>query len=784
MRSIQLFAQGDRRQPIMTRRLLQALRYLFPAGLAGLLALPPSLPASPDPAPAVDQAMTAGAAALQRGQFDQAARYWQTASTAAAQTGDTARQVDALLQLADTQQALGQSRNALVTLRAAQPLAESLGDLAHRAAVLGALGKTLWLNGSNDEAHRQLERSIALARQVNAPAIAAASFNHLGNLLAEQGDSHAARAAYRDSLTLARQVQDPALVATVLLNTARLAARDHDPHTAETLLAEATHQVQILPDSHDKAFDLLAIGQLRRTLPGAMASQRAEATQDFTAAETLARQLDDQRSLSYVLGYQAQLQQDSGQTTEALMLYRQAAFAAQQADAPELLYRWQWQIGRLLKARGDRDGAILAYQQAVANLQAIRQDFTPGRTGSAGSFRASVGDAFVELADLLLQRAARQPTPAARDADLLAARDTMEALKTAEVKDYFQDECVTALQARTVALDRPPPRTAVLYPILLPDRLELLLNSPRGLRQITVRVDRDTLTATVREFRRYLEKRTSREYLPPAQQLYGWLIQPIQNDLNTDQIETLIIVPDGPLRTIPLAALHDGQRFLIRRYAIATTPGLTLTDLRPIQRQKIQPLLSGLTEAVQGFPSLDYVEKELAVIHATYGGKVLENEDFRLARVQRELKETPYSIVHIASHGQFASDVRNTFLLTFDDKLTMDRLERFMSLSQYRDQPVELLTLSACQTAAGDDRAALGLAGVAVKAGARSAVATLWFINDQATASLVTEFYRQLRDPGASKAKALQQAQLLLLNDRRYQHPGYWAPFLLIGNWL
>ncbi len=569
------------------------------------------------------------------------------------------------------------------------------------------------------------------------------------------------------------------------LNAARLAVRDRDPRTAETLLAEAARLVQTLPDSHDKAFHLLAIGQLRRTLPGASATQRSQAAQDFSTAATLARQLDDQRSLSYALGYQAQLHQDGGHPIEALALYRQAAFAAQQANAPELLYRWQWQIGRLLKTQGDHDASILAYQQAVDNLQTIRQDFIPNRTSSAGSFRASVGDVFVELADLLLQRAARQPNPTLREADLLAARDTMEALKTAEVRDYFQDECTTALQARTVTLDRQSlSRTAVLYPILLPDRLELLLDAPRGLQQITVRVDRETLTGAVREFRHYLEKRTSRGYLPPAQQLYGWLIRPLQSELDNQQIDTLVIVPDGPLRTIPLAALHDGESFLISRYAIATTPGLTLTDLRPVQRQKIKPLLNGLTEAVQGFPSLEYVRRELATIHAVYGGKVLENEDFLLLGVQRELKETPYSIVHIASHGQFASDVRDTFLLTFDDKLTMDRLERFMALGQYRDQPVELLTLSACQTAAGDDRAALGLAGVAVKAGARSALATLWFINDQATALLITEFYHQLRDPDLSKAKALQQAQLILLSDRRYQHPGYWSPFLLIGNWL
>lgn len=755
----------------MRPRLLLSLLLLWP--LASPLAATPELPNQ--------QAATA----MQRGQFEQAVRYGQAASAAAAQSGDPAQQFDALLQLADAYQALGQYRNALATLRAAQPLADALDDPVRHAAVLGALGKILWLTGATDDARRHLDRSVTLARQAHAPPIAAASLNHLGNLAAEQGDARAARLAYQDSLTLARQAQDPALTATVLINAARLAARERDPRTAETLLTEAARQVQTLPASHDKAYHLLAIGKLRRTLPGASAAQRTQAAQDdFTAAATLARQLDDQRSLSYALGYQAQLQQDERHRAEALTLYRQAVFAAQQADAPELLYRWQWQIGRLLKTQGDRNGAILAYQQAVAQLQTIRQDFTSNRGAGAGSFRASVGDAFTELADLLLQRAVQQPTAAAREADLLAARDAMEALKTAEVKDYFQDECVTALQSRITTLDRPPPHTAVLYPILLPDRLELLLQSPQGIQQITVRVDRAAFTAAVREFRRALEKRTSREYLPAAQQLYGWLIRPLQGSLDAQQIDTLVFAPDGPLRTIPIAALHDGQNFLIRHYAIATTPGLTLTDLRPFPRQKMQPLLNGLSEARQGFSSLDYVQKELAAIHAAYGGKVLENQDFQLASVQQELKETPYSIVHIASHGQFASDVRNTFLLTFDDKLTLDRLERFMSLSQYRDQPVELLTLSACQTAAGDDRAALGLAGVAVKAGARSAVATLWFINDQATSLLVTEFYRQLQNAKLSKAKALQQAQMQLLADRRYQHPGYWSPFLLIGNWL
>ncbi|GJL64912.1 MAG: hypothetical protein NPIRA04_35660 [Nitrospirales bacterium] len=107
-----------------------------------------------------------------------------------------------------------------------------------------------------------------------------------------------------------------------------------------------------------------------------------------------------------------------------------------------------------------------------------------------------------------------------------------------------------------------------------------------------------------------------------------------------------------------------------------------------------------------------------------------------------------------------------------------------IGLYQFRDTPLDLLTLSACETAAGDDRAALGLAGVAIKAGARSALATLWFINDKATSELITEFYRQLQNVSVSKAMALQIAKKTLMSHPSYQHPGYWSPFLLINNWL
>ena len=435
-----------------------------------------------------------------------------------------------------------------------------------------------------------------------------------------------------------------------------------------------------------------------------------------------------------------------------------------------------------MRAQGARGQAILAYRHAVGTLSSVRADLaaSPGHA----SFRESISPLYSELAELLLDQSATLDDPKLVAQALADARSTMELLKGAELQDYFQDDCVTALRARTAGIDRLAPRTAALYPIILKDRLELLLTLPDGMKRFTSRVDAQTLTAEIRSFRLLLEKRTTHQYYPHARKLYGWLIEPIAAELEKEKIDTLVVVPDAALRTIPLAALHDGHDFLVARYAIATSPGLTLTDPRPLPREHVQVLLNGLTDGVQGFAPLPYVGQELDAVQKLYGGTVLRNGEFTLANMERDLERTPYSIVHIASHGQFDRDADKSFLLTYDNRISMGKLEQFLGLSKFRTDAVELLTLSACQTAAGDDRAALGLAGVAVKAGARSALATLWTVNDPASALVVSNFYRALRDPAVSKAKALQQAQLAALKDARYRHPNYWSGFLLIGNWL
>ncbi|WP_454063441.1 CHAT domain-containing protein [Candidatus Nitrospira salsa] len=513
-------------------------------------------------------------------------------------------------------------------------------------------------------------------------------------------------------------------------------------------------------------------------------SLRLRALESFQSAAKLARQLGDARGESYAWGHMGRLYEESQQYDEALSVTRKAVTLAQKAIAPESLYRWHWQTARIQRARGKYDEAQAAYHRAILALQPIRQEVSVAYQGRRQSFREGVGPLFFELADLLLERGKEAVEKGESTSFLAEARDTMEKFKAAELQDYFQDECVQTAQSLSTTLETEAPTSAIIYPIMLKKRLELLVNFPNGLKQYTVPVGEEAIVTKVRTLRERLQDPVGGGYLSEAQQLYDWLIRPLEEDLQEETIDTLVFVPDGALRTIPIAALHNGENHLIQNFALATTPGLTLTDPSPINREKVNMLSLGLTDGVQGFPPLPYVQHELDIIQEVYGGKQLLNQEFMVANMREELEDSDFTIVHIASHGLVESNVEDTFVLAYDEKITMDRLADLVGLFKFRKTPLELLTLSACETAAGDDKAALGLAGVAVKAGARSALATLWFIDDQVASDLVGEFYRQLQDPSLSKAQALQRAQIKVLENPKYQHPNYWSPFLLINNWL
>ncbi|MEO0933781.1 MAG: CHAT domain-containing protein, partial [Cyanobacteria bacterium J06641_2] len=196
-------------------------------------------------------------------------------------------------------------------------------------------------------------------------------------------------------------------------------------------------------------------------------------------------------------------------------------------------------------------------------------------------------------------------------------------------------------------------------------------------------------------------------------------------------------------------------------------------------------IAAGLSEARQGFKALPGVQSEVKEISSQVKSTLLVNESFTDQNLVKSIKTTPFSILHLATHGQFSSNANDTFILTWDGKINVKQLSEFLHFRDLSEsEPVELMVLSACQTAKGDKRAILGLAGVAVRSGARSTLATLWAVKDKSTAKFMVEFYKHLNTKGISKAEALRQTQLTFLKDKNFTHPFYWAPFILVGNWI
>ena len=732
--------------------------------------------------------MKEGLRLLQRGDFEQATLSWREAARLYEAEQKVSQQSSALIHLAQTYQALGQYRDAIQNLESALSLAEKSNDKTQVAIALASLGNVYIATGPSEMARKYLDEGLRLARELKNEDVSAIILNNLGNLLTQQKKYPDALAAYKESVSLAATRNNHLLVTTALINAANTSTNIKQHKEAKALLDKALDQMPALEPSHDKAAGLVNIGlgyfELRPNLPDAKDSVLVLAHKALSEAGTTAESIGDRRTSSYAWGHLGRLYEEEHRYQEALQLTRRATFAAQQVNAPESLYRWEWQTGRLLKKIGTVDDAIGSYRRAVRTLQSIRPELSVSYGAPQTSFRETMGPVYFELVDLLLQRGASLQERNQVGPYLIEARETIELFKAAELRDYFRDDCVDTALSKITTLDVVAQSAVVIYPILLADRTELLLSLPTGLKRVQVPVGAEALTEEVRQLRRKLEKRTTREYLPHAQKIYNWLIRPLEADLAASSIDTLVFVPDGALRTIPMSALHDGEQFLIAKYAVGITPSLNLSDPRPLKREDMKVLAVGVTEAVQGFPALPNVAAELQELQTLLGSQNLVNREFLAANLEKKLKEEQFSIVHVASHGEFGNDVENTFLLTFDDKLSLDRLNQMIGVFRFRDNPLELLTLSACDTAAGDDRAALGLAGIAIKAGARSALATLWNINDEVAVDLVLDFYRELKNPTISRAVALQRAQLKLIANPRYEHPGFWSAFLMINNWL
>ena len=412
----------------------------------------------------------------------------------------------------------------------------------------------------------------------------------------------------------------------------------------------------------------------------------------------------------------------------------------------------------------------------------LRSDLVAVSSEVQFSFRENVEPIYRELVGLLLL-----PGTASEQSNLIKAREVIESLQLAELDNFFQDAC---LNAKPIQIDQIDQTAAVFYPIILSDRLEVILALPgQPLRQYTTSLPKEQIEQTLNSLpdaATVLRRRLSlKHFLEPSQQAYNWLVRPVEAELAASGVKTLVFVPDGAIRNIPLSALHDGEHYLIEKYSVAIAPSLQLVDPQPLRQEQLKVLAFGLSEAREGFSALPNVQLELEGIKAEVESEIVLNDSFTSVNFQQAIESFSFPIIHLATHGQFSSRASDTYILTWDNPINAKNFGDLLRTPQgTRTRPIELLVLSACKTAKGDERAALGLAGVAVRAGTRSTLASLWVVSDEATASLMTAFYEELAKNQATKAEALRRAQLTILQDKEFAHPYYWAPFVMVGNWL
>jgi len=766
---------------------------------------------------------------LSGGQSEQALETWKQAGDAYQEiadfTGVTRTQIDR----AQAMQQLGLYHRAIDTLTAVGATLQNQPDSVLKARGLQSLGECLRVVGDLERSQAVLQQSLIVAEKVRSTEASAATLISLGNLARVRQQPETALDFYQRALKTSTlpNTQIQALLNQLSLLTdqkrsqAKILAAQIQPLIAKmppsrtavyAKINLARNGLKILQQNRGKTEDRDQIPNTSATWPliptteftlSVVEGLRINSVEGFSTISQfsipnyqdtaqlladsvqVAHSLKDQRAEAYALGNLGKIYEENQQWPEARKLIEKALLLSQAISAPDLAYQWQWQLGRILKNQGQTPGALASYTQAVTTLDSLRTDLVTISSDVQFSFRESVEPVYRELVSLLLQ-----PTAGNKQIEqsaLIQARQVIESLQVAELDNFFLDTCS---QVRPIEIDKIDPQAAVFYPIILPDRLEVIVRLPgKPLRHYTAFVGEDKVEETLTKMRvgltRNLLRRALTTFLEPSQQVDNWLIRPIESDLAASGVKTLVFISDGSLRNIPMATLHNGEQYLAEKYSVAVAPALQLVDAKPLAKEKFKIL----TEARQGFDALPGVAWELQSIGAAIPTTKLLNQSFTESNLKAAISSVPFSIIHLATHGEFSSKSENTFILAWDDRINAKELNNLLQRHKKDDRAIELLVLSACRTAVGDRRAALGLAGVAVRAGARSTLASLWYVSDDATAVLMTKFYQELAQSqttgnSITKAEALRRAQQALMRDDRFSHPYFWSAFVLVGNWL
>ncbi len=713
-----------------------------------------------------------------------------SAISIARQQQDTQGETAALGSLAEAYRLSGNYASAIDTLKQAQ----AMGEISYQGSLLNSLGNTY------------LNQAQLWTRRVKSASIRGATNKAKEFQTTATENFQQAQQSYQKSLDFFQAKKDTSGQLQASLNLIQLEQQKPEAKLDNNLIEQALSLLDSLPNSSQKVYAAIALANLpASSLTQCLSSKSladVESEKLLTQAVTIAQTLQNSRVESFALGALGHFYECNQDYLQALKLTQKALWSADQnLIANDSLYLWEWQMGRIYQAQDNKAEAVAAYDRAYSTLEKIRSNILLANRDLQLDFRDVIEPLYRQLAQLKLDLAsiASSNTKVENSQEVVNATEAIQifdSLKLAELQNYLGKDCPIFAVDNQVddvtfpsQLQQMGAETAVLISMIMEDRTAIILVLPNGQQKLHwIAINKDELTQEIQSFWRTVQEfyDPSEAFLNPAQNLFDYLIRPFLSDLELAHVKTLVFVQDGILRNIPMSALHDGQQFLIENYAVSIVPSISFIASQKSSSRNLQALALGLTEQAtidgETYPALNNVSKEIDAVKTLLpASKPLLNNQFTRVGLQQELNQNAYSILHIATHAQFGTIPEDTFLVTGNNqKITITNLENDIRRFNRSDRPVELLTLTACQTAIGDDRTTLGLAGITLQAGVRSALASLWFISDVYTEELISLFYSSWKT-GITKAQALQETQKIAI-EKNY-HPARWAPFILIGNW-
>ncbi|MFN5398289.1 MAG: tetratricopeptide repeat protein [Pseudanabaena sp.] len=710
------------------------------------------------------------------GNYDKAIEFHQQQLSLAKEIKDRRGEGQSLGNLGLAYDALGNYDKAIEFHQQALAIARDIKDIQREGQILGNLGLAYHALSNYGKAIDYQQQRLAIAREIKDRRGEGQSLGNLGLSYNKLGNHVKAIDFYQQALAIAREIKvrlgEKNALGGLSLSYFRLGNYDNAIKYEQQALA-------IARELKDKQGEGQALGNLGATY--------------------------------YVLGHY----------DKAIDYYSQALEIVRETkdrDGEGIVLQ---NIGVLLSNQNQSELAILFYKQSVNVRESIRKDIKKLNKEEQQSYTNTITSSYRRLANLLIKQDR-----------IVEALQVLDLLKVQELEDYFKNIKGSDRSAQGVRLLEPekamsdkllavsfensleinsqlankiqqlpkseinkvpdylqkiPQGTALLYPLILGDRLEIILFSPNTTPiSRTVKISQKELETLVTDFRATLLDAGSEDVKEPAAQLYQLLIKPIEAELVQAKTTTILYAPDGILRYIPIAALYDGKQWLAEKYRISNLISYSLFDFSA-QPKNSPNILAGAFggkagEQKHGQTALPATLKEVQAIANSFTNSVtLIEENFSRQAIESKFKN--HNILHLATHAEFNIGVPDNSFIIFGNG---DKI-RLNEITDWQIPNIDLIVLSACQTGVGklgDGVEILGFGYQVQKAGAKNAIASLWKVDDAGTQALMVAFYDELKKGNVTSTEALHRAQVSLIKSSEFNHPNYWSAFFAIGNGL